>query len=445
MRQNPHMMSRNRHPPMYAEPLRSQSVDGFFLPPRPIISNLPPMSQNIQNFHPNMTSRNNTMSEEMQKQFEKQRIDHKEINNSSNYSLYSQKLSQYKNVVLPGSSQKRDNSQNKCMNFNENKYKIQPGPNAQAKIRKILNRRCKPDSECNESPLVPPQPAPMAMSIQKLQEQIEDLNVIRDENNKELIKLETDLTAQTERAEKAEKERDELIAALNDLTEKCKQVEVTCDRLEADNIKLTDQLEALSQESYQNNSLEEKIKTQNTMISQLKEEVSNKDQWGNELLEKYEKSLNEISIFKKTMKALDKEKESQKQDYQEIMSKVKHKYEKKINELNSSIKILTRTMTQFENAQKEKFDSIYNKCQKTLEQDFDLSMSHSFDHGAVYNKKPPIGESFQELSDKDILENDTLFISPSEPSNENERIQRLIKQEKEKNRLLMQELSCFDE
>lgn len=54
-------------------------------------------------------------------------------------------------------------------------------------------------------------------------------------NNKELITLETELQKEKTRADKAISERNSLIEAIDDLTEKANQVEKTCQKLSKEN------------------------------------------------------------------------------------------------------------------------------------------------------------------------------------------------------------------
>ena len=92
--------------------------------------------------------------------------------------------------------------------------------------------------------------------------------------------------------------------------------------------------------------LEQKVVGLNTIISQLKEEVKNKDIWGNELLEKYEKSIGEIGIYKKTIDIQKDENDNLSRiwmKYKNEMKMMKAKNEKRVMELEESIKILTKT------------------------------------------------------------------------------------------------------
>lgn len=89
-------------------------------------------------------------------------------NNSQNYSLYNQKLAQFQNIVPSNPSLPNESSQEKWTNFDENKYKVQPGPTAQSKITKILNRKQKAHCESLEVPLAPPRPMPMSVVSQIL-------------------------------------------------------------------------------------------------------------------------------------------------------------------------------------------------------------------------------------------------------------------------------------
>lgn len=74
--------------------------------------------------------------------------------------------------------------------------------------------------------------------MQKLLDTIAELNIIREANNKEMIGLETELQTEKQKTVKALEERDVLISAMDELTEKCTQVEKTCDQLSKDNKEL---------------------------------------------------------------------------------------------------------------------------------------------------------------------------------------------------------------
>jgi len=74
--------------------------------------------------------------------------------------------------------------------------------------------------------------------------------------------------------------------------------------------------------------LQDKVIGLNAIIDQWKEEITNKTSWGNELLEKYEKTITYNSIYKKTIQALQNEKEQQRQDYESEISYLKKKDEK---------------------------------------------------------------------------------------------------------------------
>jgi len=71
-----------------------------------------------------------------------------------------------------------------------------------------------------------------------LQEKIDDLLLIRESDNKEMIKIETQLNEAQKKNKEIEGERDKLIDALNDLTEKWWEVEKTCSDLVDENQKL---------------------------------------------------------------------------------------------------------------------------------------------------------------------------------------------------------------
>jgi len=80
---------------------------------------------------------------------------------------------------------------------------------------------------------------------------------------------------------------------------------------------------------------------------------------------------------------------------------------------------LNISINQLEAFHKQKFDSVYNKWRKTLEQDLNFELSHSNNFGfasrSEYSYKPAqqIKENeLDDFSEKDILENDTLFITP---------------------------------
>lgn len=61
-------------------------------------------------------------------------------------------------------------------------------------------------------------------TLEDLNLQIEDLQLIREENNKELIRLEIELNKEREYSGQLLNERDTLIEALNDLSTKCNEV-----------------------------------------------------------------------------------------------------------------------------------------------------------------------------------------------------------------------------
>lgn len=117
---------------------------------------------------------------------------------------------------------------------------------------------------------------------EQLHAQIQELAIIRDSNNQEMIHLETELADQKKLTEKALQERDTLIEAMEDLTQKANQVEKTCQELSVENEKLMESKN------------DEKIIGLNSIIDRLNEEVKDKTQWGQELLEKYEKYENYI-------------------------------------------------------------------------------------------------------------------------------------------------------
>ena len=71
-----------------------------------------------------------------------------------------------------------------------------------------------------------------------MQEKIDDLLLIRESDNKEMIKIETQLNEAQKKNKEIEGERDKLIDALNDLTEKWWEVEKTCSDLVDENQKL---------------------------------------------------------------------------------------------------------------------------------------------------------------------------------------------------------------
>jgi hypothetical protein len=51
------------------------------------------------------------------------------------------------------------------------------------------------------------------------------LKIIREDNNREIIKLETEFEDQSKRAQKAENERDQLINAMDDLAQNANEIE----------------------------------------------------------------------------------------------------------------------------------------------------------------------------------------------------------------------------
>jgi len=241
--------------------------------------------------------------------------------------VYDQKLKQYagnladKNIHIKSvqsrpvklnaaGNQDAGNAQdyNKCMNFNEYKYKTRPpvGPpplTAQSRIKNVCNfNKLSPNSKISRNQnslmsssldrqefhafnVLPPMGQISKTEVdptEQLHAQIQELAIIRDSNNQEMIHLETELADQKKLTEKALKERDTLIEAMEDLTQKANQVEKTCQELSVENEKLMESKN------------DEKIIGLNSIIDRLNEEVKDKTQWGQELLEKYEKYENYI-------------------------------------------------------------------------------------------------------------------------------------------------------
>ena len=136
----------------------------------------------------------------------------------------------------------------------------------------------------------------------------------------------------------------------------------------------------------------EKIVGLDSIIENLKQEVRDKTDWGSDLLEKYEKVVLDRDGYKKATRGLEAEIKEFRSEFAEDKKRLKHKYEKRIVELENSVKILTRTiekyeqqaqedkntreklefaLSQLEFATKQKFDSVYDRCRKTIDFGFD--------------------------------------------------------------------------
>jgi len=117
------------------------------------------------------------------------------------------------------------------MNYNEYKYKIKPNldrkqDGRQAKQRNRISNSFDAEryhnnlKEENKHIYVQDRFVQQTMNPQQLYEQVQELLIIRNENNKELIKLETELQNEKMQANKLLQEQNELIEAMNDLTTK---------------------------------------------------------------------------------------------------------------------------------------------------------------------------------------------------------------------------------
>ena len=81
--------------------------------------------------------------------------------------------------------------------------------------------------------------------LSSLKDQVEELSLVREENNKEMIRLETELANERQLKTKCEEERDQLIVAIDDLTTKANQVEQTLSQLKEENLDYQQQNEEL--------------------------------------------------------------------------------------------------------------------------------------------------------------------------------------------------------
>lgn len=110
--------------------------------------------------------------------------------------------------------------------------------------------------------------------------------------------------------------------------------------------------------------------------------MSSKDAWGQELLHKYEKSIQDKAYHKNTIKSLEQEISRIKHEFTEKSERLRSKHEKRVLELENSIKVLTKTIDKYETqlqkdkglkdkldfalyqlelANKQKFDSVYDR------------------------------------------------------------------------------------
>jgi predicted nucleic acid-binding Zn-ribbon protein len=177
-----------------------------------------------------------------------------------------------------------------------------------------------------------------------LQDQIQELTIIREANNKEMIGLETGIENQRKRADKAESERDQLINAIDDLTQNATGLEQNCEKLH--------------------------------------EEVRSKSAWGHDLLEKYEKSVQDKTYYKNTIKSLEQEISRIKHEFIEKSDKLRARHEKRVLELENSIKVLNKTVGKYE-SQMQKDKGLKDKLDFALYQ-LELVNTQKFD--SVYDR-----------------------------------------------------------
>lgn len=126
---------------------------------------------------------------------------------------------------------------------------------------------------------------------------------------------------------------------MNDLTDKCQQVEQTCDNLARENKEILKENRMTEDKM---NSMNDKHIGQDRIIEQLQEQITDLNSHNRRLNDKLTSCESERTELKHTINGLEVENSRLRQEFYENSEQIKKKYEKRVIELEGSIKILTK-------------------------------------------------------------------------------------------------------